>query len=66
MAFFLKHQPNMKPNLIAHHFALEGIPLRTTYDIVKMRNGRTMDRKPGSGLHRAVDQKTKDKIRILC
>jgi hypothetical protein len=60
---FMEKNPEMKPQEIAKHYELEGISQRTTFSIInRLKNGGTIERKPGSGQYQSIDQKIKDKV----
>jgi DNA invertase Pin-like site-specific DNA recombinase len=64
---FIDMNPNFKPSEVANHFELEGILKRTTFNIVRrLKSGVGVDRTPGSGQNRAIDQKIKTKIVKFC
>ena len=54
---------HVKKSLIVKHFRFEGIPKSTIYSIInRVDNGISLDRKPGSGHLKRIDQKLKDKV----
>ena len=60
---FIELNPNMKRVDVVNHFDLEVIHRVTVYQIIRrLKSGQGVDRKPGSGLYRAIPQRIKDRI----
>lgn len=63
IGIFVEKNPDMKVSEMVRVLGLSGIKRSTAYTwINRLKSGESVDRKPGSGQHRAINKKIKDKI----
>jgi len=67
IGFFYEKNKHLGKAYTVTHFIKEDIPRRTIYKAIKrVDNSIDLNRKPGSGHYRQINQKTKDKIIEKC